>query len=331
MSRRKASIDLHSNVDDDTEIANVDNAKRQNNSFMINKYTFRILIGITFLSFILLIYITTAFIKLNDRSKYLINELKEAQTLIKSNLLFPEKKISQSSKPSLSIEDNVEINDNSTTILNPEIITNNKDSVDEDKVLKVQNHFTFSYDLRDVLYLPENSDDATVMKEFTSKWDVQDGKYYRCGKTKNILLNEAARQKNVCDIVIISSWSPRPCGIATHSGKLYEALKYNCPEGSRIDVIAMRNANEMNNFPPEVKLTILKEKVTEYFMASTFINNNNYGTVIFAYEFGLYQHEAVLCLLNEVNSRIITILHTLADNLPWRYQALTEQVINIAY
>lgn len=187
------------------------------------------------------------------------------------------------------------------------------------------------YDLREALYLPDQLTESQVMEEFMKKWSQTDSRYKRCGLTRNRQLHAFAHERKICDMVIISSWAPRPCGIATHSGKLVEALKKACPKDSRIDVIAVRNPNEDYEFPEIVKATLTKEKVSDYVAASRFIEENEYGTVLFAYEFGLYQHEAVLCMLKEIKSRVITILHTLSDDLPWQYQALTQQVAMLSH
>lgn len=49
--------------------------------------------------------------------------------------------------------------------------------------------------------------------------------------------------------------------------------------------------------------------------------------VIAAYEFGLYGDELFMCLLRGIqNAMVVTILHTLADNLPMQKHALTQQV-----
>lgn len=205
-------------------------------------------------------------------------------------------------------------------------IDKNSPPMDKSERLSVGN-----YDLREALYLQDTLTESEVMGEFLHKWSQTDSRYRRCGLTKNRMLQDFARERKVCDFVIISSWAPRPCGIATHSGKLVEALKKACPADSRIDVIAVRNPGEEYEFPEIVKAALLKEKVSDYVAAGRYIEENEYGTVLFAYEFGLYQHEAVLCMLKEIQSRVITILHTLSDDLPWQYQALTQQVAMLSH
>ena len=186
------------------------------------------------------------------------------------------------------------------------------------------------YDLRDMFFLPRDTRDSDVLQVFMKKWGQEDIRYSRCGRAANRALEQDERAKNPCDIAIITSWFPRPCGIATHSGKLVEALQNACPSGSRIHVIAVRNSDEESlPLPNIVKTTILKERAADYIRAARYINANSYGTVLLSYEFGLYEHESILCMLAEIRSRVLVWLHTLADNLPWKYQALTEQVARL--
>ena len=96
------------------------------------------------------------------------------------------------------------------------------------------------YDLRDVLFLPRDTPDNDVMQTFVQQWGVNSNLYGHCGLvTSRGGYEKPIYPKKTCNIAIISSWYPRPCGIATHSAKLVEGLKHVCPSGSSIDVIAV--------------------------------------------------------------------------------------------
>ena len=182
---------------------------------------------------------------------------------------------------------------------------------------------TSSYDLRDVLLLPPSASHDMTLQAFQSKWQLKSQLYVSCGVTVNRA--PPSHVPPLCDYVIISSWAPRPCGIATHSGMLYEALRRVCPEKSRIDVIAVTKTNQPIVHP--IIKTIAQDNIDDYSDAAAYITQKKYGTVLFAYEFGLYADEAVLCLLRHISgARVVTMLHTVADNLPLQKQALTEQV-----
>jgi hypothetical protein len=97
----------------------------------------------------------------------------------------------------------------------------------------------------------------------------------------------------------------------------------DCTDGCQV-----RNPDEKDViFPPIVKHTFDKESLEQYVKTGDWINDRGYDMVIAAYEFGLYGDECFLCLLRGIrNSMVVTILHTLADNLPMQKHALTQQV-----
>jgi hypothetical protein len=191
----------------------------------------------------------------------------------------------------------------------------------------------YPYDLRDTLFLSKTSTDSKVMKEFKMKWQVTSPLYETCGLVTSIpppVLAAPLTSAHACRIAIISSWFPRPCGIATHSHMLLDGLRQVCPDTSELDVIAVRKPHEApSSFPEEVKFTFSQSVFEEYNEAADYINHKRYDAVIIGYEFGLFDDEYFLCLLRRIQSsrtQIVTILHTLADNLPYQKQALTQQV-----
>ena len=187
------------------------------------------------------------------------------------------------------------------------------------------------YRLADVLLLPGSLSDAQVMSAFQNKWSLNDNPLYRqCGLVSSRRQVEMAPHK-ICHIAVLTSWSPRSCGIATYSSKLIEGLITRCPKGSQIDVLAVRNPNEPYDFydkEQKVKFSFQKDIQGDNDLAAEFINSNNYDVVILSYEFGIFGDEFLMCLLMQIkNARVITVLHTVADNLPWQKQALTQQVM----
>lgn len=184
------------------------------------------------------------------------------------------------------------------------------------------------YDLKDLLLLPRYLEDKEVILEHTKKWSVDSDLYVKCGAAISKTHQPLQSYQNRCNIAIISSWSPRACGIATHSSKLADSIMNVCGSSSAVDIIAVRNSDEVEVvFPSVVKQSFAKDNLTEYLSVASFINSKQYTMVIIAYEFGLYGDERMLCLMNAIqNSYVVTVLHTLAADLPWQKQALTQQV-----
>ena len=193
------------------------------------------------------------------------------------------------------------------------------------------------YRLADALLLTNTIENDQIMSYFQEKYHLEDSPLIsQCGVVMSRDWNfEEVRRKAKRKIAIISSWSPRPCGIATYSSKLVEGLQSQSSIGSEIDVIAVRNPEEPQNFFVEeaiVKISFQRDILSDYHLVSKFINKNGYDTVILSYEFGIYGDEYIMCLLKQIEkSHIITIMHTIANNLPWKIQALTEQVVMLSH
>jgi glycosyltransferase involved in cell wall biosynthesis len=198
------------------------------------------------------------------------------------------------------------------------------------------------YRIADMLQLSGSLSDKDVMSAFQHKWGVDSPLYAQCGRVSSRHWTGAAAaavrpiEHITCKIAVLSSWSPRSCGIATYSSHLVQGLEARCPPGSKIDVVAVRNPNEPQGFykkEPKVKFSFQKDIRNDYDLVAEFINSNKYDIVILSYEFGIFGDEYVMCLLNQIReeARVITVLHTVADNLPWQKQALTEQVVMLSH
>lgn len=138
----------------------------------------------------------------------------------------------------------------------------------------------------------------------------------------------AASATPLCDFVIISTWSPRLCGIATFSSALRNSLLAACPPGSRVDVVAVKHkdqpSSEYNH--TEVKKTFSESDPMSYVSAAQFINNNQYHTALIQYEFGMLYGDHLTCFLRELKSpKVFTTVHTVKINYQDNLQAWVQQ------
>jgi len=194
------------------------------------------------------------------------------------------------------------------------------------------------YHLSEVLQASEALSDEQVMSAFQEKWRLSENPLYpKCGLVTSRPPAHSHRQNppTTCQIAVLTSWRPRACGIATYSSKLVQGLEARCPKGSNIDIVAVRNPQEPVDFyskEPKVKFSLQRDNLNEYDLAADFINRKKYDIVILSYEFGIFGDSFIMCLLkNIVSARVITVMHTVADNLPWEKHALTEQVILLSH
>ena len=121
----------------------------------------------------------------------------------------------------------------------------------------------------------------------------------------------------ICDYVIISTWSPRLCGIATFSSALRNSLLAACPPGSRVDVVAVKHKDQstLEFNQSEVKKTFVESEPMSYVSAAQFINNQGYHTALVQYEFGMLYGDHLTCMFRELKTpKVFTTIHTVKIN-----------------
>lgn len=114
-------------------------------------------------------------------------------------------------------------------------------------------------------------------------------------------------------IIIISTYIPQKCGIATYSNDLYKSLLK--VSTYTIHIMAIVDNNNFK-YPKEVISTITKESREDYLRQADFINNN-YDICIIQHEFGIFgglSGEYILELTNKLSIPILTNFHTTLEN-----------------
>jgi glycosyltransferase involved in cell wall biosynthesis len=137
-------------------------------------------------------------------------------------------------------------------------------------------------------------------------------------------------ENDPCNIVILTTWSPRMCGIATFSEALRNGLLAVCPSSSRVDVIAVKHRDQPSSEynETEVKHTFREYEVLDYVETAQYINQKDYRTVLVQYEYGMLYGDNLVCLLRELSSpqTVITTLHTVHIHLDENIHAWVQQV-----
>lgn len=134
---------------------------------------------------------------------------------------------------------------------------------------------------------------------------------------------------NKAQVLFITSYPPRECGIATYSQDLIRALNKKFSNSLSIKTCALENGSEMFNYPPEVKYTLNTSQANSYIDLAQQINKNNQiQYVLIQHEFGFYKdkEQAFLQLLHDIKKPIMIVFHTV---LPEPELQLKNQVINI--
>lgn len=114
-------------------------------------------------------------------------------------------------------------------------------------------------------------------------------------------------------ILIIGTYIPRKCGIATFTHDLFNSIS---DYSNEVDVIAISDGTEYS-FPSEVKRVIQRDNKLDYIEAGKWANQQNYSICIVQHEFGIFGGEAgdfILDFILSINFPVISNLHTILQH-----------------
>ncbi len=120
-------------------------------------------------------------------------------------------------------------------------------------------------------------------------------------------------QEDIAEILFISSYPPRECGIATYSQDLIRAMHNKFGHSFNINVCALESGKATYNYPDEVKYVLDTSQSHEYLELANYINQNDrIKVVLIQHEFGFYQSqpEAFLQFIYKVSKPVIIVFHT---------------------
>ncbi|MCL4481316.1 MAG: glycosyltransferase [Bacteroidetes bacterium] len=134
----------------------------------------------------------------------------------------------------------------------------------------------------------------------------------------------------IAEILVITSYPPRECGIATYSQDLIKAINNKFSNSLSIKVCALESSETNYSYPGEVKYILKTSLAAEYEILARKINQNNHiKLVLIQHEFGLYkvQENAFLQFLFELTKPVAIVFHTV---LPHPEEQLKSKIKSIA-
>ena len=143
-------------------------------------------------------------------------------------------------------------------------------------------------------------------------------------------LNSLDLDDNLAEILFMTSYPPRECGIATYSQDLLKALNNKFSSSFSIKVCALESGDISNKYSEEVKY-ILKTSIAERYEKLVFkINNDQHiKMVVVQHEFGFFikQEEAFFRFLKGIDKPVVVAFHTV---LPDPDEELRSKIRKIA-
>jgi glycosyltransferase involved in cell wall biosynthesis len=115
------------------------------------------------------------------------------------------------------------------------------------------------------------------------------------------------------EILFITSYPPRECGIATYSQDLIKAINNKFSNSLSIKVCALESGEENLKYSEEVKYVLKTSLADKYGKLALKINKDNHiKIVLIQHEFGFFirQENAFLQLLKDLTKPVIIVFHT---------------------
>ncbi len=148
--------------------------------------------------------------------------------------------------------------------------------------------------------------------------------------TESLMEQSNSKKKALPEILFITSYPNRQCGIATYSQDLINAIQDKFKTSYSIVVCALESTEKQTIYPPEVKYILQTSILTQYNELAAEINSNsNIKIVCVQHEFGLFSGSMgnyFLHLISLINKPIITTFHTVLPNPDSQRKSLVQAI-----
>jgi glycosyltransferase involved in cell wall biosynthesis len=134
-------------------------------------------------------------------------------------------------------------------------------------------------------------------------------------RVKNLFVKEF--NNDLPEILLLTSYPPRECGIATYSQDLRNALNEKFSNGLSVRICALESDNTDYSYPEEVKYRLKTFSHDGYVRLAQSINSDsNVKMVVIEHEFGFFKtHErSFLQLIYAINKPIAVTFHSVLPN-----------------
>ena len=143
------------------------------------------------------------------------------------------------------------------------------------------------------------------------------------------LVQEQSQQ--LAEILFVTSYPPRECGIATYSQDLIKVLNNKFSNSLSIKVCALESGKTNYDYPSEVKYVLKTSVAAEYEKLAVKINTDSKIKIVFIqHEFGFYraQEQAFLQFLYTLTKPVAIVFHTVLphpdEQLKSKIKSITE-------
>ncbi|TDI82003.1 MAG: glycosyltransferase [Caldithrix sp.] len=138
--------------------------------------------------------------------------------------------------------------------------------------------------------------------------------------------------EGINSVAVIGNYLPRQCGIATFTTDLVEALSTEAPD-INCRAVVMNDKPEGYPYPEKVRFEINQNKLTDYSVASEFLNISQVDIVCVQHEYGIFGGPAgshILKLLADLRMPVVTTLHTVLRDPAPEYREVMHKLSDLS-
>ncbi|WP_298153532.1 glycosyltransferase [Flavobacterium sp.] len=135
----------------------------------------------------------------------------------------------------------------------------------------------------------------------------------------------------VPEVLLITSYPPRQCGIATYSYDLIKALKQQFVYSFSIQVCALETNEEQHSYMDDVKYVLNTSQEQSYIDIAEKINaDDNIKIVLLQHEFGFFAQHVVHfnAFISKLNKPLVVVFHTVLPRPDEVFKANVQHILD---
>lgn len=124
------------------------------------------------------------------------------------------------------------------------------------------------------------------------------------------------QQQEALNVIYVSSYIPRKCGIATYTKDLTNAINL-LNSRSLAEILVIDRPSESVEYPWEAKYKMTEDSLGEYLLAAQYVNRSHCDLVSLQHEFGIFGGEAgeyVVHFAEALERPLVSTFHTVLEN-----------------
>ncbi len=137
-----------------------------------------------------------------------------------------------------------------------------------------------------------------------------------------------SHQERPLNVIYISSYIPRKCGIATYTKDLTNAINL-LNSRSLAEILAINHSEEHLEYPWEAKFKITHNDLSTYLSAAEYVNQSHADVVSLQHEFGLFGGECgeyILPFVEALEVPLVTTFHTVVTDYTGKQAEILRRI-----